>query len=245
MVDCQPSLLELLWGQVAERLVWSFGIVLVAELFGKRSGFSDAGEERSKEELVAQPAVEALAESVLPGAARRDEMGLWLLAVHGHLACQPGLQRMGDELRAIVASQETWRSALFEQPVQDIDHACCRHGGDDLNGQALAGIVVADSQHLEPAPSGGCVEDEVVRPDVVRALCHQRNAAGGTRRFALFADPSRDLQPLLFPDAMNPVRTRLDALASKAVMGFAAAATPLPRSERAQLVAQMLVVVWS
>ena len=127
--------------------MWSFGIVLLAELFGEHACFRHAGEEGPVQELIAKPAVEALSESILPGAARRYEVR------SGLLTGQPCLKRLGNELRAVVTPEEARRSVLCEQAGEQSDDSAGRDRGGHLNAEYLA-------KHGQAAESIAATADE-------------------------------------------------------------------------------------
>lgn len=217
----------------------SFGIVLLSELFDKHSGFGQAGEESSEEEFITEAAVEALAESILPGAARCDEVGA------GPLIGQPCLERMGDELRTIVAPKKARSAMRCEQSGQHADHALSRDRCGHIDGPALSGMVIANGQHLKPRSSGRRIEDEIIRPDMVWMLGNQRYRAGWARRLAFPADPARNLKPLLLPDTVYPIAARLNAFAVQIVMGLAATTPSLLDSKVTKRLSKSLVVIWT
>src|SRR5258708_37660836 len=70
----QSLFFELRWSKLAQRLVRTFCIVFDAIPFAQYAYFRHGGKERSVKKLVAVSGVEALSKSILPGAARRDEV---------------------------------------------------------------------------------------------------------------------------------------------------------------------------
>ena len=83
---------------IAELAVWARVVVVVAKVSDDDLRLGQRPEHFPVEALVAQAAVEALNEAVLPGTTRIDVDGLDLLF------CQPALHLLGDELRTVVAA---------------------------------------------------------------------------------------------------------------------------------------------
>ena len=103
-------------GQVAQGAVGSDGVVLDPPVLDQHPGLEQAVEGLDGEQLVAQPAAEALHIGVLPGRARLDVAG------PGAGEAAPVAQRVGGQLGAVVAADEPRRgAALGDQAVQDGD----------------------------------------------------------------------------------------------------------------------------
>jgi hypothetical protein len=147
------------------------------------------------QELVAQAIVRRFDRSILPG------------TPSGHGDClrphnrQPVHQHLSNELRSIVASSPSWRSAPADNTCHDLPNvsssarlACMRH-------QVLSSIFVHQCEPLEGMSAGCSAVDEIAGPDVVlepgRRLIDA--AIGASPRlgakFPGFSQPHRPLQP--------------------------------------------------
>jgi len=73
------------------------------------------------------------------------------------------VQCVGDELRAIVPPQMGVWWVTPDQLLDHVDHLCSLAAPTDLNGQAVAAVVVDHVQELKGPPIYGLVELEVVR----------------------------------------------------------------------------------
>ena len=229
-------MLELVRGQIPQRLMRTFFIILAPEAFAQDTGFRDTGKERLGKEFVAKASVKALAKPVLPGTSFLAIGGL------GLACCQPGFERVGDELRPVVAPEIGRCAVGSHQTRQDRDHLGRRQRGRYFNGETFAREVVAYRQHFELGCVCGRVEDEVQRPDMTRALCpqHGHRCPG---LFALFALAARHLQAFLSPETLHPLDIDRLAFASQGVAGFTKAPTPATPGKSAQLLAQVGVFV--
>src|SRR5271169_6707323 len=101
---------------VAERGVWSDGVVVDAPALCQHSDLFHRVEDLSIEELISELGVEALAVAVLPGRAGFDIQRLC------SCVCQPLSQILGDELRAIVGTDMLWYSFADHDIGQRPDH---------------------------------------------------------------------------------------------------------------------------
>ena len=100
---------------VAQSTVWSFGVVVFPPFFDQDLGFTQAVEDFTIQELVAEPGVEALAVSVLPRGSWFDVSRL------GTNRFDPVLDSLRNELRAVVRPNERGNTAQDEQVAQRID----------------------------------------------------------------------------------------------------------------------------
>src|SRR3954451_3722925 len=91
-------------------------------------GLAQAVEDLAIEQLVAEPGVEALDEAVLPGAAWDDVGGL------GTHRRDPCLDRLGDELGAVVGADVARHAAQDEQIGQALSGISCVSGHDGSEG---------------------------------------------------------------------------------------------------------------
>ena len=119
--------------------------------------------------LVAKAAVEALVGAVLPGFAWVDERSLDTFARH------PAQERARDELGTIVAAQVVRSATEAHEARQHLDDASRANSGADVDRQAFAGPFVVNGQTLQRASARERVEDEVDRPNVIRAVRRRRS----------------------------------------------------------------------
>ena len=119
---------------------------------------------------------------------------------------QPVPHRGGGELRAVVGPQKRRRPALDEQLGQPRQDVVAAQSAGDVETQALAGVLIHDGEDPHRVPIGGAVEDEVVGPDVVRAL-RPAPRAGSIGRPK--PPPARGFpghpQPFLPPEPLHPL----------------------------------------
>jgi hypothetical protein len=92
--------------------VGSLGVVVLSPSFDDDLRLSQRVEDLPVQQLVPEPRVEALSISVLPGASRLDE---GCLRPH---RLDPGANVLGDELGAVIASDERRRPSQDEQVRQ-------------------------------------------------------------------------------------------------------------------------------
>lgn len=136
-------------------------VVLIAPLLDDDPGFLQAVEDLLIEAFVAQFAVEGLAISVLPWAARLDVQRL------RSQPCQPVSYDLGCHLRAIVRT-DVFRNALGEHHIgQRLDDAKAIDAASDPDGQALASELVDQGQQPDPATIMGLRFDKIVAPDMI------------------------------------------------------------------------------
>src|SRR5215218_3336510 len=186
---------------VAERGVRAHLVVVASPALDHDLGLAQAVEDLAVEQLVPQAGAEALHVPVLPRAARGDVGGP---RTHGR---DPSLDGLGDELRAVVGAEFVAGRAVQEEEVgQGVDHVDRLELAGDPGRQALVGELVEDVGHAVLPPVVGAVLDEVVGPDVVRALGPQPDA-GAVRQ----PEPATlgllfgGLQPLAAPDPLHPL----------------------------------------
>src|SRR4051812_39148125 len=190
-------------------------------------------EHLSVQQLVPQPAVERLAVGVLPRAPRGDVQRL------RPTSGQPAPDRLGDELRPVVAPDELRLASDLEQVLQGRYHTLGIHAPLDLDRQAFPGELIDHRQQLQAPPVGRLVVDEVVAPDVVGPL-------GSTAAAAVLALPQatafplhlRHLEAIPTPEAMDPLEVDRPPLphqhgpdASIAVAGVLPGQRPDPQQQ--------------
>ena len=139
-------------------------VVVMPPAFDHNLGLAQTVEDLPVEQLVPQPGIEALDEAVLPWATRGDVGGL------GTHRRDPCLDRLGHELRPVVGADVARHAAQDEEVRENIDHVRGLELAGDPDRQALVGELVDHVQHPVLAAVMGAILDEVVGPDVVRAL---------------------------------------------------------------------------
>jgi len=96
---------------------------------------------------------------------------------------------------------------------QGFDHVPGRELARCADRQALSRVLVDDDQHPKGATVGRAVLDEVVGPDMIRALGPPADARAVVKpQPASLRLAFRNFQPLLAPQALDPLRTRGEAL---------------------------------
>src|SRR5829696_8859329 len=121
-----------------------------------------AGKDPAIETIAPKRPIEALDEGILLGAARRDVERVALTVM------QPLLERIGDELWAIIAAEVGRCASKQNQPFQDLNDLTRRNGAGDMDRQTLAGVLVEDRQHPQLPAAFGAGFEKVVRPDFIR-----------------------------------------------------------------------------
>ena len=140
------------------------GIVVDPPLLDHHACFGQRVEDLAVQQLVPELRIEALAVAVLPGATRFDERRL---RAHG---VDPVPNGLCDELRPVVRPNMAGHASQDEQVGQDVDHGGRIQLPVDPDRQALPGELVDHVEHTELPPVVRPALDEVVGPDVVRAL---------------------------------------------------------------------------
>ena len=84
--------------------------------------------------------------------------------------CDPFLHGFGDELRSIVGADVPGNTAKDEQVGQRVDDVDGLEPSGYADGQTLAGELIDDVEHADPAPIMGAVLNKVVGPDVIAVL---------------------------------------------------------------------------
>jgi hypothetical protein len=156
--------------------VGTFGVVFLAVLSAKHSCFEQVTEDFSAEEFVPEGSIEAFDVAVFPGSTGRDEPSLDVEVSQVAPDC------ISDELRPVVAPDKGRRSALDDQPIQDVDEVgrgrrTRPSRAVNFEGETFTGVLIDDRHPLEPPAIGGGVEEKVVAPNMVRERGPQPNAA--------------------------------------------------------------------
>jgi hypothetical protein len=142
-----------------------------------RVGLLQTREQLAVEQFVSQAAVERFVESVpsplrasLPGRSRFDAQ-----RAHARLR-QPSPQRLGDELRAVVATDVLRRPAHLEKIAQGLDHLRAGEASRHLNAQGLPGVLILEGQELQRSTVRRLVTDKGVAPNMVDVRSAMTNA---------------------------------------------------------------------
>ena len=172
---------------------------LVVELppaLDQHLGLGPAAEPFAVEQLLAQFAVEALHEAVLPRTARGDEGR----ADRG--VAQPAHDLRRSELGAVVRAHERRLAVQPHQPRQGQDHILRPQAGSDLDDQTFPCVLVDHAQQLQAATVHHLVVHEVVAPHGV--------GPNGTGQADVAAaaptpwTPARDVQAQRTPQTPDP-----------------------------------------
>src|SRR5262249_20895131 len=183
-------------------------VVLPPPLLRQHLRLQHAAELLGVEQLVPHLAVERLRVPVLPGRARFDVQRLQARTRH------PRTDGLGDELRPVVRADVDRRPALAHHGRQHRNHRPSGHPPLHLQGQALARVLVHQREPLQRPAVARPVVQEVPRPDVVLVLGRPPHAAvGAAPQPPLLPLFPRHSQPLLPPEAVNPLAVDAPALA--------------------------------
>ncbi len=141
--------------------MWPSCIVMDAPLFDDHLGLPEAVEDLTVKAFITEFAIEGLAVAVLPGRSWLD--------VHALSAepCQPLAQDLGDQLWAIVRSDEG-RDPFEEHGVgQRLNNTNGVDPSSHPDRQALAGKLIDQGHQPDTAAIMGRGLDKVEAPDVV------------------------------------------------------------------------------
>jgi len=180
--------------------MWPDRVVVNAPLLDQDSSFAQGVKQLAIEELIAESGIEALAVSVLPGAARFDVEGLHTQAA------KPGAQGLRDELSSVIGSGVLRRPMLKEQLTERVEHVAGVELALHPDRQAFARELVDHTQHAEHLSVMGAVLDEVIGPDM-SLVGRPEPHTGAVRQpeptaFGLF---HWNLKPFTAPDAIDPL----------------------------------------
>ena len=146
------------------------GVVVLSPSFDDDLRLSQRVEDFPVQQLGSKPRVEALDIAVLPGASRLDE---------GRLRADrldPGPDVLGDELWAVVASDERRGASQDEQVGERVDHVGRVQLPLHLDRQAFPAGLVENVQRPERPAVVSAAMDEVVAPDMVPIRGPEPNA---------------------------------------------------------------------
>ncbi len=107
---------ELVRREIAEARMRANFVVMAAPALDDRLGLRPRPEPFETQALVAELAVEAFGDAILPRLAGLDQRRI------DALRNDPGQERLRHELRAVVAAQEDRCTALAHQARQHLDH---------------------------------------------------------------------------------------------------------------------------
>lgn len=192
--------MKLIWRQPTQRAVWAGLVVVALEPTATRLRVLNACEEFTVEQLVAQGAVEALSEPVLP---RRAWLDVLRLDAHD---LQPLLRACGDQLGAVVHADCLWPTVLAHGDRQVIDHAQVAHPERGVQGDALARVLVDGGEHAKRPVVFKRVMHEVNAPDFILGKhlrdCRGRRVVSGNSTLLWRGSMA---ETALAPDALHPL----------------------------------------
>ena len=188
--------LELVRGQVAEALVRSDGVVMLAPRFDQNGGLAAAAEPLQAEALVAKLAVERFVGAVLPWLARIDQRGV------DPILGQPLEDGVADELRSAVRTQIGRGAMNADQSGYHVDHAARANRAGYVDRQALMSELVDHGKSFDLLAVGTGIEDEVIGPDMIGGPWRHRPGPGSS--YAATGATARQLQPRLAPQPLGP-----------------------------------------
>src|ERR1700719_273917 len=178
---------ELVRREIAEARVWTHLVVVAPPSLDDHLRLGTRTKPFEVQALVAELAVEALRDAILPRLARLDQCRA------DALSDDPGQQRLGHELRPVVTAQEARRATSAHQARQHVDDSRRANASVDIDRQPLLGELVRHGEALELLPVGAMVEYKVIRPHLVRS-----------RRHALAWPLARQLQAGRAPEPVGP-----------------------------------------
>ena len=143
-------------------------VVVPPPTLDEHLGLQERVELLSGQELVAEPAVEALAVAVLPRAAWFDEQGF-----HANLG-EPLTHLLGRKLRTAGTDAQRWSAADIlryaaadKQVAQSLQYVLALKLPRHVDRQALTCVLVDQGQHTESTAVARSIGDEVIAPDVI------------------------------------------------------------------------------
>src|SRR4029077_15729169 len=153
---------ELVRREIAEARVWTHLVVVAPPSLDDHLRLGTRTKPFEVQALVAELAVEALRDAILPRLARLDQCRA------DALSDDPGKQRLGHDLRPVVTAQEARRATSAHQARQHVDDSRRANASVDVDRQPLLGELVGDGEALELLPVGAMVEYKIIRPHLVR-----------------------------------------------------------------------------
>src|SRR5436190_1030460 len=234
------ALREFLRGLIVQRGMGPGGVVVLAVGFAQHFCLQQRGKGFAVEELVPEPAVEALAVSVLPGAARFDKEGFEPAPL------DPVLHGPGDELGAVVTADELRRaSARFDGGFKDVDYVPAFHPPFHFEGHQFPAELIADGKPFVPPTVLGLVENKVVAPNVIDPPGAQPlGAAGAVPETLALALPPRHFEAFLTPEALHAFGVEFHSAAPQQCRGHAITGARMRRGDPSQIAHQRGVLSW-
>src|ERR1700722_9754931 len=215
-------------------------VVILFPLLGQPLRSGQALKHLQRQELVPEPAVEALGVAVLPRTSRLD---VQRLDIH---PTQPAPDCSRDELGAVVRADTLRHAAHPKQLGQRVDHILARDAASHLQGQTFARILIHDRQPLELAPARRVIEHKVPAPHVISVLRSAMNTAVLTLpESSLFPLFYRHFQPFPTPQTIDTCVARSPSVSPKPP-GDSAVTPPRtsPRDLQHALGQGQLIVPW-
>ena len=182
------------WRSVAQSTVGPLRVVVFPPLFDDDLCLFLGVEDFAVKQFVPKTGIEAFTVSVLPWGAWYDVGGL------SAYSFDPFLNGLGNELRAVVRSDEGWNATQDEQVRQHVYDVCRVELAVYPDCQTFTAMLVQNVQCPEDFSIVGSVMDKIIGPDVVAALWPQPHA-----RTIIQPEPTflrlfhRHFQPLTFP----------------------------------------------
>ncbi len=129
-------LLELVWSQIAQTRLRALPIVLSSPLLDDDFRFAPISEPAHVQAFIAEPTIERFIDAVLPRFAWLDECR------PDSCRLEPILQRLGNELRAIVRADMHGSTMKCNQASDFIDDAACADRALHVDGERLLLVLV-------------------------------------------------------------------------------------------------------
>nr|WP_233554361.1 hypothetical protein [Deinococcus cavernae] len=111
-----------------------------------------------------QAGMKTFGKAILPGFARFDEPGSDVLN------SEPDPQITSNKFGTVVAPNESWRTTLSNNLLQDCLHLQGGEGFGYPQRQGLPGEFVGQGEDLQGGTGQRLIEDEIVRPDMIGIL---------------------------------------------------------------------------
>jgi len=201
---------ELGGGLVVEAAVRPAVVVVVFPRGGQPAGHGRVVELFDAEELVAQAAVEAFGEAVLPRRTRLDVQRIHLQFL------QPPAHCVRGEFRAVITTDVFRRAVHREQFRQCVEQVFAADLPRYFERQTFPRVFIDNRKPLQPAPARRAVEGKIPRPHLARAArlftVTRIDTTAVIPHFTLF---SGHFQPLAVPQAVHPLVACLPAFVAK------------------------------
>ena len=136
-------------------------VVIMAPQGQLATGIGQGKKDFHVQALIAQPAVEALDIAVFDRLARTDEV-----QVHS-VVIGPQIHRLTCELGSVIDGDRLRRASQSNDWVERRSDLLSAQRGIGMQGQALAGELIDDRKHPDPAAVGQPLSDEIHAPLVV------------------------------------------------------------------------------